>query len=126
MSAWDINPSEHIRRIYNDDFTQIFRSAALDGLRGCVLKTPVDTGRLRAGWIVSVNIESNEVGQTQDKAGGLTISKGQSAVGEARLGDVLIVENNVEYGIFINSGTDKIAPRRMVERTFDELKAIYG
>ena len=126
MSAWDINPSDVIRDVYDNDFTQIFRSMGFDGLRGCVMKTPVDTGRLRGGWLVSFGTPSEQVTQTEDKAGGLTITKGQSAIGNAELGQVLIIENNVEYGVFINNGTDKIAPRRMVERTFDELKALYG
>lgn len=126
MATWDIRPAEQIRRIYDEDFGAILRSAALDGLRGVVLKTPVDTGRLRAGWFVNKGQASGEVGVSVDKAGGATINRGRSVIASANLGDVLVIENNVEYGIFINSGTDKIAPRRMVERTAEELRGIYG
>lgn len=122
MAKWDIRPGDLLRDIYNDDFGAIFRDLGLTGLRGVILKTPVDTGRLRGGWLVTINSATGETPGTLDASGSATIARGASVIGGAKLGETLIIQNNVDYAIFINDGTEKIAPRRMVERTVAELQ----
>lgn len=51
--------------------------------------TPVRTGRLRAGWEL-------------DEA--------------THFGDDVILRNDVEYAMWVNDGTSKMAPRMMLER----------
>lgn len=51
--------------------------------------TPVKTGKLKAGWKMKPITE---------------------------VGDMVEVTNNVEYAIYVNDGTHKMAPRLMVEK----------
>lgn len=124
--TWDISPRNVLAEIYGDDFTAALRDIGLSALRGVILKTPVDTGRLRGGWFVTIDAPSEKITNEVDKSGGVTISKGATEIQKIEMGQTLILQNNVEYGIFINDGTDKIAPRRMIERTVEELVGAFG
>ena len=64
-----------------------------------VLMTPVDTGRLRAGWLT----ES----------------------GDLPNGEVYVdIKNPVEYAMYVEEGTDRMAPRRMLGRAIENAKAL--
>ena len=123
--AWDNDPRDQIAEIYEDDFGGLLRAFGLHGLTSLVLKTPVDTGRLRGGWAITIGRASDANSTRLDKAGSSTISSGKTQIANANFGDVLILQNNVEYGIFINDGTPRIRPHRMVERTADELQNLF-
>jgi hypothetical protein len=59
-----------------------------------VQMTPVDTGRLRAGWITDT--------------------------GDLPNGEVFVdIKNPVEYAIYVEEGTDKMRPVRMLGRAIE-------
>lgn len=120
MSSWSV-PINSLVDLYAGDMDAAVRDLALQGLRSLVLKTPVDTGRLRGGWLVSNGVPRGIVSIVEDKSGAQTISKGIGAIEAARAGRLVILENNVEYGVFVNDGSPTIRPHRMVERTVEEL-----
>lgn len=65
-----------------------------------VQMTPVDTGRLRAAWLT-------ESGDLPD-------------------GEVYVdIKNPVEYARYVEEGTDKMAPRRMLGRAIEHAKALF-
>lgn len=87
-------------------------------LFGAIIKdTPVDTGRLRGNWDVTLNKESNYKSDTVfDKTGGATISKTKAALGKYKTNDDIYMTNNLEYAVHIEKGTEKIRGHHMVER----------
>jgi len=101
-------------------FIRILRKIGLQLLRAIVMRTPVDTGRARANWQVTINTDSIEsASDSTDKSGGSTISKGSSVLGVLRNMSInqiqsIFISNNVEYIVDLENGHSGQAPRGMV------------
>ena len=106
-----------------------FRDAvSLDALRGVVLLTPVDIGRLRGNWQTTVSVPAEGAIEALDKSGGPTISKGAAVIGSAksRPFEPIWLHNGVDYGEFVNDGTPKVPAVHMVEQTVNRLERRFG
>lgn len=124
--GWDRRPGDLLAEIYEDDFGAMIRDIGLTASRSLILKTPVDTGRLRGGWFASIG-ETRQVPRTGlDKTGAEALGQVSLVVRGVRPGDVVVLENNVEYGIYVNDGSPTIRPHRMLERTVDELVGFFN
>lgn len=88
------------------------RTIALDLFSDAIKNTPVETGRLRGSWLPSIGTPASGEGPP-DKTGGATIARASGVVAGAELGDVIYLVNNVEYAIYVENGTARMAPRRM-------------
>lgn len=131
--GWSVDPRDLVEEIYDNDFSAWLRDISLQGLTGVVQKTPVDTGRARGAWLVAIN--SSPIGEgSYDKAGGATINAGGAVISGAHIGDVVVIENNVDYGVLLEQGPLKYsqfksgaaAPARMVDRTLQQLANTFG
>lgn len=90
-----------------------------------VLSTPVDTGRARSNWQVSLRAPIND--QIEPYAPGLKLGRGetgnaqaalsqaQAAVRGRRPGRDIFITNNVEYIGDLNRGTSAQAPAMFVQ-----------
>jgi Bacteriophage HK97-gp10, putative tail-component len=97
---------------------------AFQVLRGVVFKTPVDTGRARAGW--QVGIDSDPAGQSgADPNGGETISKGLAVIQRWRPFAQITIVNNVEYIVYLEEGSSKQAPAGMLSLTLQEVASQF-
>lgn len=102
----------------------VMKKIAFDGLRGVVLKSPVDTGRFRGNWQVSINTVDLTVDPKKfDKAGPGTLAAGQNKMNAVKWEDTIYISNNVPYAGPLEYGHSKQAPRGMLRLTFLELKA---
>lgn len=100
------------------------RFLCLDLLKGCVLGTPVDTGRARGNWQASINTSIDTEVNTTDKAGGATIAAAQPAVDKAA-GNVFYVTNNLPYIYRLEfEGWSKQAPSGWVRTSIERTKRI--
>ena len=88
-------------------------------LRQLAYNTPVLTGRLRQGYFPSISVESSEVPPEGVYSFPDLVSRGMQAWSSAQLTDTLVITNNVPYGVMVNNGTAKIAPRHFVERAIN-------
>ena len=77
---------------------------AMLGLRELVLNTPVDTGRARGGWIVSLTVPSDRVSNAKDGKGGGTVAKGDAKVQTAQPYQIIWMSNNTEYIRILDQG----------------------
>ena len=102
------------------------KSIVLDALARLVQKTPVDTGRARGNWQVTIN----ELPTGELKVTGTPPEEGSPASSRelvpAELIDlqpesVVYVTNNVHYISYLNDGTSRQAPKHFIEETIDEL-----
>lgn len=92
--------------------------------RNVVLATPVDTGRARSNWIVSVVASTDEVREpfAPTKGGGIgessnaqgAIRQAENAVRHAKPGQTIFINNNLPYIAELNNGTSAQAPRGFV------------
>lgn len=101
------------------------RKVAIIVDQNVVLATPVDTGRARSNWIVSVSSpETNEIDPYQpgEQLGVGESGNAQSAINQA-LGQIAVrknnqdifIQNNVEYVKYLNEGSSKQAPANFVQ-----------
>ena len=96
---------------------------AMDTLRGVVLKSPVDTGRFRGNWIVSINSPSMEQTPATDASGSGAINKGMAAIEgyDVETTSRIYIQNNLPYGNRLENGWSKQAPEGMVSVTINEI-----
>lgn len=97
---------------------------ALQALNGVVMKSPVDTGRFRGNWNVSVGRIDYSVSAEIDKSGGATIAKGSAVIDAAKGDQAIFISNNLQYATALENGHSKQAPIGMVAVTFAELESM--
>ena len=100
-----------------DDVNQLARATMINVLKGLVLATPVDTGRARGNWQVSVSRPINSQSKDFDKGGGATINKGVAETAKAKIikYPILWLTNNLPYIEALNNGHSDQAPKKFVE-----------
>lgn len=97
---------------------QAFRAFGLEAKATVEIITPVDTGLLRMGWNISIDIPSDATPITVDG----TFDKGEGSLQDATIASAIIIQNNVEYGPYVNYGTSKMAGRFFVENAIASLQ----
>lgn len=104
-------PAEIVRRFQQD--------MLLTGLRGVVLKTPVDTGRARGNWQVTAGAPASSVVATLDKSGSATLARGTADARQVPIYGLSFISNNVpyigvlEYGLYPRPGQNALGPHRV-------------
>jgi hypothetical protein len=96
------------------------RLIGLKVLRGVVLKTPVDTGRARANWQLSINIPKTDIKNTTKNT---SVADGNTKLKTIKLGEDIYITNNLPYIGVLERGHSKQAPRGMVALTLAEIEA---
>lgn len=107
-----------------DEINKLKRSLALDLDQRIVLKTPVDTGRARANWLVGLGSPVRESRVAVDQAGGNTIAEGAATIAKAEDEDIWI-SNNLSYIVDLENGTSKQAPAGMVRLSIMETESVF-
>lgn len=96
------------------------KKIALEALARVVQKTPVDTGRARGNWQVTVGTpaegELAVTGRVEPASSGLAALKPF---------DVVYIVNNVDYIIYLEGGSSGQAPAGMVAVTVEELRSMF-
>lgn len=119
------------------DMNTVVRRTNLQLSTSIVLKTPVDKGFLRGGWVAQINSEPASSPERVDKSGQLALNGARAIVGQSDLGDEYYFVNALPYaavvenGEFPQPGTDKTvngysrqAPQGMVKISIREIKGI--
>jgi HK97 gp10 family phage protein len=89
------------------------RKVALVANQTVIMATPVDTGRARANWQVSIDTEiDSEVDDTNANA---ALQRNQAVIRGYKNG-AIILQNNVSYIGALNAGTSAQAPAGFVEK----------
>jgi hypothetical protein len=106
-----------------DEAENMARRVAFAVDRAVVMASPVDTGRFRANWQVALNSSpSGTVDHVPGAQGSTTAQNTQKALDQLdkltkqfKLGDEIVIINNVEYGPVLNDGHSKQAPKNFVQ-----------
>lgn len=121
----------------NADISKTFRTVCMNIFADIVRAWPVDTGRSRAAWQITLN--SPGVGETGFTPGASTYGEGGNRdenAGRAtahameqtnklaglKAEDVCYINNNVRYAIYLEYGHSKQAPRGVVRLTLDKYR----
>lgn len=93
--------------------SDVLRRVALVANQAIVMATPVDTGRARANWQVSIDAEiTTETGSTSAAE---QLRRNEGVIKGYKNG-ALIIQNNVPYIGKLNSGSSAQAPAGFVQR----------
>jgi hypothetical protein len=84
--------------------TQVGRKVALELFRRVIYKTPVDSGRARANWQVTIGTTASGTVEIDDKNGGATMSKATAASAGFKAGDTIYLTNNLPYIMKLEEG----------------------
>lgn len=86
--------------------------------------SPVDTGRFKSNWILTLGAPAAHSNISTDKDGDETIAKLIAAVNKMEPGDVAYIVNNLVYAVPLEYGHSQKAPTGMVRRTLAEFQRI--
>jgi hypothetical protein len=116
---------EFAKKLPVEHVVPFHKKIALECLRRIVLRTPVDTGRARGNWQLTIDVPATGEVANLDKAGGGTIAAGIGNIGGLRPFTVVYLTNNVPYAEALENGHSKgQAPNGMVAVTFAELEKV--
>lgn len=109
---------------------RIMRAAALAVDREVVLATPVDTGRARSNWIVSIGSPRGGVinaysphakysggggqGTSEGANAAAAMNQGAAAIATQKNNKVIYIQNNLHYIADLNNGSSAQAPRNFM------------
>lgn len=89
--------------------TTVQKKIAIDVFAGCIKRTPVDTGRARGGWQITIDAPTPrkstqpEEGKVGD-AGGRTFDAGLLELGKLAPFKIVFITNPVEYVMVLDLG----------------------
>lgn len=103
------------------------RKISMQTFSGIVLKTPVDTGRARASWVIGINRPLNSPdfpeGRKMSAAEAQSIANRQLAtLGRLKPYDTVFISNNLPYIEYLEDGSSEQAPSGMVAVTLAEIE----
>ena len=120
--------------------SQFTRRIALEVLVSIIQNTPVDTGRAKGAWHVSLESPSESIRSSVEKlkTGGRKITKAESVKlgsivrkeGLATIGGhkpfgAIYINNNVDYILYLEEGTAKITAFAMAANAVNEVAAKF-
>lgn len=122
LKEFNASVKRNVESMTRDDGDKFVRWMAFAALRGVIMKTPVDTGRLRGNWQVGINTPQRDELDAKDKLGGATMGKGFSRLTKLPPFPVVWISNNLPYAEAIEEGHSKVkSPQGMVAVTIEEL-----
>lgn len=106
------------------DIDDLVHEIALETTRRITLKSPVDTGRFRSNWFVSVN-SPNGMTTTQIRSAEQVVLEADVALGATDKLPMVYIQNNLPYANRLENGWSKQAPAGMVAVSIAEIENMY-
>lgn len=125
MARFSIDINTWIRGV-KDRGDIVVRKVSLDLFMRIVLRSPVDTGRFRGNWQLTIGAVPDNTIELNDATGQATISKAMAASQNIRAGQSVFLTNNLPYGPRLENGWSKQAPAGMVAITVSEFQGVVS
>ncbi|KAA8712945.1 hypothetical protein [Pseudomonas cannabina] len=103
---------------------EVFRSVVIEIGTSVVVLSPVDTGRFKGNWQLTIDQPSSQSLDKYDKAGHETIAELVAQANQLEAGQVAYIVNNLVYGIPLEYGHSDQAPAGMVQITLARFQQI--
>jgi len=106
---------------------EVAAKLALDIDRRLVNRTPRDTGRAARNWVASIRqpITSTLPAPANQGEAGQAIAEAAGVLKQVKPGDVIFIQNNLEYIQALNNGHSPQAPPGFVEAEIQAALASY-
>lgn len=122
MSRWSI-PLDRLVADQKDQLHALARKVTFDVFRRVVLRSPVDTGRFRANWNISVGAPNYlTTNSTEESRGAAEAAKALTLP----VGGVVYLSNGLPYAQRLEYGWSQQAPAGMVRVTVAEFDNIVA
>lgn len=124
-SVFSAQIAEFVKKA-NGNIDLVVRRVALDMFSRVIQKSPVDEGRFKSSYVVSINsIPSGDPG-TIDKSGAPSFQRVNAAVLQLKGGDVITMCSNLSYSRRLEFGWSQQAPAGMVRLTISEFSGVVS
>lgn len=107
-------------------FDTLVQQVAIEVFVKIILRSPVDTGRFRANWQVSIGDVPEGTLLLEDKTGTATIARVHAEAMNLQAGDTITLTNNLPYAGKLEEGYSQQAPEGMVELTVQDFPDIVN
>lgn len=107
-----------------DKMRRAVRKITLDAFSGCIMMSPVDTGRFRGNWQTAIGSAPTGTVEALDPSGAIVIAKVQGVTAGMEPGDVVYMANNLPYAQRLEDGWSGQAPGGMVKLTVQRFQPI--
>lgn len=124
-AAFNAKIADFARRLPAEKVEPFQKKIAMEVLSRVVLKTPVDTGRARANWQVSLTGPTGYDKEDTDRGGAATINSGIQTIEHVRAYQTIWIGNNLEYIVPLEFGWSRQAPQGMLRLTLAEISSIF-
>ena len=102
------------------------RKVSAEMLQQVIVGSPVDTGAFRGNHRISVNSPDSTYDlSTADKGGSSTQQKGNQKILQAKLGDLVYVQNNLPYAVALENGHSQQRPLGIYSIAFMNVTSKY-
>ena len=103
------------------------RKVSAEMLQQVIVRSPVDTGVFRGNHRISLNNPDNAYDlSTADKGGSATQQKGNQKILQAKMGDLVYVQNSLPYAIALENGhSQEHAPNGVFALAFQSVASKY-
>lgn len=105
----------------------LLKMTMMELLRLIIPRTPIDTGRARAGWASAAEYCGVQIGYSDARnydSGAITGGKGEGEINHGKIGKVYYIEavNGVPYILMLEFGHSKQAPAGMVRISMRQIR----
>ena len=102
------------------------RKVSAEMLQQVIVGSPVDTGVFRGNHRISVNSPDSTYDlSTADKGGSATQQEGNQKILQAKLGDLVYVQNNLPYAVALENGHSQQRPLGIYSVAFMNVSSKY-
>jgi hypothetical protein len=115
--------AQKIQEIMERRTTELMQMATIEFHRQVTISTPVDTGRARWGWNITVNAPSTTVPPPGIYPMPTIDQHIENPIDSITVTDAIYITNNVPYIKRLNAGYSKNHPARFVEQAAARVQA---
>jgi len=125
LQQFNAEIQEFAKKVVPNEIVKFQKKIVLEALRRLVQKTPVDTGRAKGGWQVTIEAPASGQLDRTDKDGAGTVAEGLAAISHLPPWQMVWITNNVDYIEKLEHGGSQQAPQGMVSVTVAELRTMF-
>lgn len=103
---------------------EVFREVVIEIGSAVIRLSPVDTGRFKGNWQLTIDAPSTHSLDSYDKSGHETIAELVAQANQLEAGQAAYIVNNLIYGIPLEYGHSDQAPAGMVQITLARFQQI--
>ena len=123
--SWKNKPTNFAAQILADGDKHL-RKVSAEMLQQVIGGSPVDTGAFRGNHRISVNSPDSTYDlSTADKGGSATQQEGNQKILQAKLGDLVYVQNNLPYAVALENGHSQQRPLGIYSVAFMNVSSKY-